>query len=372
MTDLTQAPQVEKQVTEGFDVNPEEAAFAGVEPGFTKTGEVTSSVPDVPRSTSLTVGGETLDIPLKYKQDVEAEKAVDEDRALELKQRGEMIDLPGVGQVNKALVPFFSARERVGEFGDVKVVPGGYLTPDGTFHDTTPPTPRAEPKEAAATYVTDQQGRRVLVSKRDQLAAPVGTYSDVRPVATSVRKADPAKLKMAYNALGSATTPNSLWDLSVKINTGTGMLSALKSVGKRKLTEMAPEMMSQSDDPQIQQIFLYTTALQGFASSIAKAFGESGVLTNQDIARATGLFPKVGESPKTTLIKLNRIKSVMESGLDPAGFREIFGRDVCAPGEDGTGAGCPPEGGGGGAPDGAPAAPGSRDRVYNPSTGKLE
>jgi hypothetical protein len=192
----------------------------------------------------------------------------------------------------------------------------------------------------------------VWISAEEQRNAPPGTYSDVRPVATSVRKADPAKLKMAYNALGSATAPNSLWDLAVKINTGTGMLSALKAVGKRKLTEMAPEAMSQSDDPQIQQIFLYTTALQGFASSIAKAFGESGVLTNQDIQRATGLFPKVGESPKTTLIKLNRIKSVMESGLNPEGFREIFGRDLCPPEER-----CPPEGGGE-APDGTPAAPG--------------
>jgi hypothetical protein len=116
-------------------------------------------------------------------------------------------------------------------------------------------------------------------------------------------------------------------------------------------------MMSQSDDPQIQKIFLYTTALQGFASSIAKAFGESGVLTNQDIQRATGLFPKVGENPKTTLIKLQRIKSVMEAGLDPEGFREIFGRDLCPPG-----AGCPEGGseGGGEAPAGPTPPPGFR------------
>jgi hypothetical protein len=229
-----------------------------------------------------------------------------------------------------------------------------YIYTDGTRETrrkgATPSS--STPDDDKATYVTDRQGRRVLVSKKDQLAAPIGTYSDVRPVATSVRKADPAKLKMAYNALGSATVPNSLWSLSVEINKDPGMLAGLKAVGKKKMVDLSGELASRSKDPQVKKMWLYTTALQGFASSIAKAFGESGVLTNQDIQRATGLFPKIGESPETTLIKLNRIKAVMEAGLDRAGFAEITGREPCIPG-----AGCP-EGGGEAAPgDEAPAGP---------------
>ena len=348
-TSLTQTPHV-RRVTEGSIVNPDEAAYAGVSPGFKPQEAPPPGSHRLP-APQADIGGQELDIPLRYKQEIEAEQEVAADKAIEAKQRGEMIYMPGIGMVNKALVPLFSARERVSNKQVERSIDRGnvvdvYYT-DGTME--------SQPKGAAPTNTTPSEkrkwvtnaksGQREYVSEEQAASAPPGTYSDVRPPSARVVKADPAKLRMAISALGGPGVQNSLWALAVKINTDTGLMAALKGVGKRKLTELAPEMASQSNDPQLKMINMYNTAIQGFASSIAKAFGESGVLTNQDIARATGLFPKPGESPDTTVQKLQRVKSVMESGMqDPAMFKEIFGRDPSIKGGGGaapTGAGTP-------------------------------
>lgn len=170
-TDLTTAPQVEKQVTEGVTVSPEEAAYMGgaVTPGFKPKETVTTSVPNVPRTAPITYGGEQFNIPLQYKQDVEAEAEAAADRELERKQREDMVYIPEVGMVNRALVPLFSARERAGnkqversiDLGGVERI---FYT-DGTTEDVPrSPSPKAPTEEGALSAAQDRNLRHVTTN----------------------------------------------------------------------------------------------------------------------------------------------------------------------------------------------------------------
>ena len=224
-------------------------------------------------------------------------------------------------------------------FAKVKGVGGGYLEagPDGkvSFVDTTPETSSGEKRKWVTNLKTNE---REYVTDEQMATADPGTYSDVRPTITSVRKADPAKLKIAYEALGSATVPNSLWSLATAINSDDSMMGAAKGWARDVNANMNPRTAARLDP----QVNLYRSQIQGFASSIAKAFGESGVLTNQDIQRAISLFPLVGEDSSTTKNKLTRIKTIMEAGMTSEDFRSIFGRDPEGGGSGGGGGATPP------------------------------
>jgi hypothetical protein len=56
-----------------------------------------------------------------------------------------------------------------------------------------------------------------------------------------------------------------------------------------------------NDDPDAQ---FYNDSLSGAASQLAKAFGESGRLSDQDIQRTVNMFPKIGDSEEVTRRKL--------------------------------------------------------------------
>jgi hypothetical protein len=216
-----------------------------------------------------------------------------------------------------------------------------YIYTDGT-REMRPngPKPSSTSGEKGQWLTRTEDGKRVWVSDEMKRTAPEGMFSDVRPTSTSVRKADPAKLKMAYSALGGPDVKDSLWNLAVTINTDPSMAGAVKGWARDVNAAHNPRAASRMDPTAVK----YRSQIMGFASSIAKAFGESGVLTNQDIQRAVNLFPLIGDDPTVTADKLNRVKAVMQAGITSDDFRSIFGRDPS-----------PAEGGGvgGGAASGA-------------------
>lgn len=302
----------------------------------------------------LTVAGQPVEIPMYDRRETAARAAEDFKTKLEQeRQLAEAKDVdvtipddPKYGALAGVTVPKTVAAvilrgTKEDPFANYKGVGGGYLEKlsNGTvsFHDTTPSVAPGEQRVWATRNENGKQTRE-FVTKDQLTSAPPGLYSDVKPATSSIRKADPAKLEMALNALGDEKTAGSLWDLATRINVGKGMMAALRGVGRRRLTEISPEMASQSNDEQLKLINLYQSGIKGFASSIAKAFGEAGVLTNQDIERAVGLFPRPGESPDATRQKLVRVKEVMMAGRsNPDGFRAIFDRDPKPIDEGGTG-----------------------------------
>jgi hypothetical protein len=208
------------------------------------------------------------------------------------------------------------------------------------------PAPPMTPDKKWVAVTELATGQRVRITEDEWNNAPPGKYSDIKPPSSSIRKADPAKLNMAYEALGGPGVKDSLWELAVAINKDKGLWTAIKGMGVEGLATLTPQIASQSGNPATVLASKYIRQVKGFASSIAKAFGEAGVLTNQDIQRAVNLFPRIGESPETTLDALNRVKAVMEAGRGNNNeaanlYRSIFNREPPAEGE------------------GAPAAPGS-------------
>jgi len=171
----------------------------------------------------------------------------------------------------------------------------------------------------AVTDLSKPDKPRVWVTD-EQLIADPGRYSDVKPIPTKI---DTKRLAMAQAALGGPQVKDSLWNLITQINTEATPAKGLATGAVRAMVaEKIPRLASYTDPLAAK----YTDQIRGFASSIAKAFGEAGMLTNQDIERAIGLFPRIGESSQTTLDKLVNVKRVM--GSDPASmFQNIFGRE---------------------------------------------
>jgi hypothetical protein len=182
------------------------------------------------------------------------------------------------------------------------------------------PSQAAGAKGRWVTRITDN--KRVWLSDEALTSADPGEYSDVRPPTELIRKLDPARVKMAQRALGGPKVKDSLWALATEINKGGEGMGGAVSGAMRDFTATHLPRVASRTDPQAVK---YKTQIQGFASAIAKAFGETGMLTNQDIKRATDLFPLIGDSPDVTGDKLTRIQAVMSDPLE--GFRAIFDRD---------------------------------------------
>ena len=341
-TPETQLPTVPKTTSEGAFVNPEEAAYAGVEAppsGFVKTGEMTSDVPDVSPLTVNLSGGRSVRIPQQSLESTRSQESAD--FMAKLPQliaagiaSGRTMSSPETEPYGVVPANVGAAQERVPTipgFRDVTVNGKRALLTNEqiTAHKTSGDTVLDYDKPPAATgekgqwLTRTEDGKRVWVSDEAKRTAPEGMFSDVRPTSTSVRKADPAKLKMAYSALGSPAVKDSLWNLAVTINTDPSMAGAIKGWARDVNAAHNPRAASRMDPTAVK----YRSQIMGFASSIAKAFGESGVLTNQDIQRAVNLFPLIGDDPTVTADKLNRVKAVMEAGITSDDFRSIFGRD---------------------------------------------
>ena len=356
-TPEAQLPTVPKTTSEGAFLNPAEAEFAGVEAppsGFVKTGEMTSDVPDVSPLTVNLSEGRSVRIP---QQSLEGSREIaQQDFMAKLPQMiaealatGRTVSAPGVEPYDVVPASVGAAQERV------PAIPGFRdVTVDGKRDLLTNEMiaklksegrnvldydkPPAATGEKGQWLTRTEDGKRVWVSDEAKRTAPEGMFSDVRPTSTSVRKADPAKLKMAYSALGGPDVKDSLWNLAVTINTDPSMAGAVKGWARDVNAAHNPRAASRMDPTAVK----YRSQIMGFASSIAKAFGESGVLTNQDIQRAVNLFPLIGDDPTVTTDKLNRVKAVMEAGITSDDFRSIFGRDPSPVEGGGVGGGAAP------------------------------
>jgi hypothetical protein len=62
-------------------------------------------------------------------------------------------------------------------------------------------------------------------------------------------------------------------------------------------------------DPQLE---MYRDTIKGFSSKLARALGETGVLTDRDVTRALNLFPKATDSQPIATEKLNRLRGFLE------------------------------------------------------------
>lgn len=301
----------------------------------------------------VSFAGQDVEIPLFDRGETQAR--ADEDFKRKLMQEGQLAeardvdvtipDDPKYGALAGITVPktvaaviLRGAQKSTDPFANYKGVAGGYLElgPDGRaqFRDTTPPASTSG-GEKGSWVTRAEDNKRVWVSDTQRRTAPEGMFSDVRPTSSSIRKADPAKLKMARAALGGPDVPNSLWDLATKINNDPSMMGAITGAVRAGAAENFPRLSSRQDP----KARLYISQIKGFASSIAKAFGESGVLTNQDIQRAMDLFPIIGEDPALSLDKLKRVKAVMDAGMTSDDFRAVFGRDPSPAGGGGVGGG---------------------------------
>jgi hypothetical protein len=57
---------------------------------------------------------------------------------------------------------------------------------------------------------------------------------------------------------------------------------------------------------------MYRDTIKGFSSKLARALGETGVLTDRDVTRALNLFPKATDSQPIATEKLNRLRGFLE------------------------------------------------------------
>ena len=110
---------------------------------------------------------------------------------------------------------------------------------------------------------------------------------------------------------------DTIWSLAKAINTTGGVAGRATGLARRGAA-LAGE------DPDVQ---VYTDQLAGMSSRLAKAFGESGRLSDQDIQRTVNMFPRVGDSPEVTDRKMMRVMSLITSfGDDPAANSQAVAR----------------------------------------------
>ena len=67
---------------------------------------------------------------------------------------------------------------------------------------------------------------------------------------------------------------------------------------------------------------MYESLKNGVLANVVRTFGERGTLTDQDIARAKALFPKLYPIPDTREVALGKLKQVDEL------LNEIWNRSV--------------------------------------------
>jgi hypothetical protein len=108
--------------------------------------------------------------------------------------------------------------------------------------------------------------------------------------------------------IGDPTKKDSIWNLVSRINQTGGLAGRAVGIGRRGAAALG-------EDPDVQ---VYQDQMMGMASRLAKAFGESGRLSDQDIARTVNMFPRVGDSPEVTQRKMERISQLISGlGYDP-------------------------------------------------------
>lgn len=165
--------------------------------------------------------------------------------------------------------------------------------------------------------------RQVKVTPEEQNSAPPGTYRKTY-VSDIPKVQDPKLLQQARRAIGylDDNNPSSMYTLAIAINAkiNKGWLGAIEGPAKSLLAKWS---MGRGDPEwDLESINLYNSIVRGFASSIAKALGEAGRLSDEDIKRTVLMFPEVGDTVELTARKLIAISNVMDS---PDGARRMWG-----------------------------------------------
>ena len=203
-TPEAQLPTVPKITSEGAFLNPDEAAYAGVEApssGFVKTGEMTSDVPDVSPLTVNLSGGRSVRIP---QQSLEGTRSIEQQNFMaklpEMRAesiiRGGVTSAPGTEfGVEPASVAAAKARGTQGKTVERTVNLGNrteYIYTDGT-REMKPngPSPRALPDPMAiAAWVSDlDSGARIMSEVPADIRSQVQKAARAAGVVPAARRA---------------------------------------------------------------------------------------------------------------------------------------------------------------------------------------
>lgn len=280
-------------------------------------------------------GGQTLDVPMRDLTDIQTQKDEEARKALSLELEkqssllGQMIQLPEddrLGDLSgksipKALLPMLPSMMKhpaTGSFEDFVIRKYGDNPSPAQLEDArkiwaeqghvTVNVPKDKRK-----WVTkknkDGSTERVFITEEEIATAPPGLYSDIKQQAP---KADSKGLETARRMVGTLGDPDSIMSLVTRINTHEGVAGRVTG-----LIQKGKAALGTANDVQ-----LYQDQLAGFASQLAKAFGESGRLSDQDIQRTTNMFPRVGDGAKLTTRKMLRIYKMLE--VDPAAVLEAI------------------------------------------------
>ncbi len=149
------------------------------------------------------------------------------------------------------------------------------------------PTVRVWDPQSSQEYIVDKRtGNRV------GLAAPPASMRGTAQMG-----------QMAKQMIGNPDQEDSIWALAAKINQTAGIAGRAIGLGRRGAAALG-------EDPDVQ---VYQDQLAGMASRLAKAFGESGRLSDQDIMRTVNMFPRIGDSPEVTDRKMQRVSSLIDA-----------------------------------------------------------
>jgi hypothetical protein len=199
------------------------------------------------------------------------------------------------------------------ELGDRPEGPLGPLQTFGEALERKTSLSMAEPGPLSAMIRAGTAGRgretpeEKLAYEQLLKASGLGRYFD-KDAGKPKKRIDPSKLDMAKAALGGPKggRKDSLWNLATGFNIDPSILGAIKGPLNLWAGKLSKGRHAESE-------VLYDRQIRGFASAIAKAMGEAGRLSDQDIERTVLMFPEVGDSPELTRRKLQAIWEVMNS-----------------------------------------------------------
>ncbi|HYC00456.1 MAG TPA: hypothetical protein VEC57_15065 [Candidatus Limnocylindrales bacterium] len=181
-----------------------------------------------------------------------------------------------------------------GEYFDLQGNPIAELSP------VPPQRPDPGPSFQAKEVLNDE-GVPVMANfdaRTGRYVGPDGEpITNPRPVPSALETQDARKFQQAGPIL------NALSELSERINTQQGLLAKMAG-GAAKLAAQA----NYDDD-----VAEYTALIESFTPLVARAYGHTGVLTQQDVDSVKAMFPKPGDSKSLRDRKIKRVLEITNS-----------------------------------------------------------
>lgn len=141
------------------------------------------------------------------------------------------------------------------------------------------------------------------------------------PSATRVPNLTPMPTAEQRNrqAMTGRSTPvvDALDELSARINTLEGVMASAAGVAEK--TKAKVNLANDTAE--------YLAVMDSFIPMVARAFGHTGVLTQQDVDSVKSIFPKPGDSKSLRDRKITRLRSILEGGT-AGGPRELTLEDL--------------------------------------------